>query len=146
MTLEIIWASVFAMSYHFSLNQPQTYSLETTTIYLVHYSVVQLTDLVCTSLADVSGLSKWLFLWSAGNGGSGIALLTCLAAVWGNRDDWPKGSSSSSKVWASLLGGLNIPKSSKKNPVSMPKHFQASAFLTLATIWLARARHTESVL
>lgn len=81
--MEIIWASVFAMSYHFTLNQPQTYSLETTTIYLVHYS----DSLVCTSLADVSGLSSDCSCGQLVDGGSGIASLTCLAVGWGNRDD-----------------------------------------------------------
>lgn len=45
MTLETIWASVFARPYQFSLNQPKSYRLETKPFPLAHYSVGQLTVL-----------------------------------------------------------------------------------------------------
>lgn len=49
MILEIIGASVFARLYHFSPNQSKTYRLETTTISLAQYFIVQLTVLVWVS-------------------------------------------------------------------------------------------------
>lgn len=57
MTLEFIGASVSARLCESSLNQPQTYKLETTTISLVYYSIGHPTAPVLAILADVSQLS-----------------------------------------------------------------------------------------
>lgn len=97
-----------------------TYRLRTTAIYLAHCSAGQLTALARASSMSVSGLLAtcssgqqarscliWESLTHMSNG--------CLAVGWGNRDDWAKPLSSSSRqAQTSSLGGLKVPKSSKK--------------------------------
>lgn len=141
MTLETIWARVFARLCQFSLNQPKSYRLETKPFPLAHYSVGQLTVLAWARLTDVSGLSCVCSCGQLVAGWCAIASLLCLMVDWGSSVDAAKyPSPSSRKVQASSLGGSTFQITASK---SQP--WCSSICLTLLASYLLPSHWPEQV-